>query len=208
VVEAGVGERPAQALVEEQEPECHLDALSGKLIGIARAIAREQAVPLEFPEIVAELIPAVASGGKLEGGKDGLMHGVGRPAAHGVAAVQQHFQQAEDPGVVELDSGRANGADGEGQSQSLQQRKIHVPVETLGLETGAAIGDRLESFSHGVEMIQPFLQAEVAQVVGAQLVAQIRGELLILLEEGMLPPGAENMVAVLDLINHGGQFAA
>ena len=34
-----------------------------------------------------------------------------------------------------------------------------------------------------------------------------RGELLVLLEEGVLPVGAENMMAVLDLVDDRGQFA-
>ena len=58
-----------------------------------------------------------------------------------------------------------------------------MDVEPLGLEAGEAIGDGLEPFPHGLEMIQPFLQAEVAQVVGEQFVAQEAGELLVLFEE-------------------------
>ena len=41
-----------------------------------------------------------------------------------------------------------------------------MDIEALGLETGEAVGDGLELFARGVEMIQPLLQAEVAQIVG------------------------------------------
>jgi hypothetical protein len=57
-------------------------------------------------------------------------------------------------------------------------------------------------------MIEPFLQAEVAQVVGAEFVAQVAGELLILFEKSVLPVGAENVMAMLDLVDNRGQFAA
>ena len=40
-----------------------------------------------------------------------------------------------------------------------------MDVQRLGLETGEAVGDGLELFARGVEMIKPLLQAEVAQIV-------------------------------------------
>src|ERR1700728_718759 len=79
-------------------------------------------------------------------------------------------------------------------------------VEALGLETGETVGDGLESFPHGVEMVESFLQAEVAQVIGAKFVAEEAGELLVLFEEGVLPVGAEDVMAMLDLIDDRGQF--
>ncbi|MEK7405473.1 MAG: hypothetical protein AAB225_10225 [Acidobacteriota bacterium] len=47
-------------------------------------------------------------------------------------------------------------------------------------------------------MIQPFPQAEVAEVVGAEFVPQEGGELFVLLEQSVLPVGAKNVAAVLD----------
>ena len=47
-----------------------------------------------------------------------------------------------------------------------------MDVEALGLETGKAIRDGLEPLTDGIEMIESFLQAEVAQVVGTDFVAQ------------------------------------
>ncbi len=40
-----------------------------------------------------------------------------------------------------------------------------MDVEALGLETGEAVGDGLELFARGVEMVQPLLQTEVAKSV-------------------------------------------
>ena len=75
--------------------------------------------------------------------------------------------------VVDLDDGVADGADGHGQGQPLQQREVHADVQALGLEAGETIGDGLEFLAHGVEMFGPFLQAEVAHIVGTEFVAQI-----------------------------------
>ena len=136
------------------------------------------------------------------------MNLLGAPTADGGATVQQHLQESDDSGVMDLDAGVPHRADGDGQSQPLQQGKIHVHVEALRLETGEAIRDRLESFPHGIEMVEAFLQAKVTQVVGAEFVAQIAGELLILFEKGVLPVGTENVMAMLDLVDDCGQFAA
>ncbi len=55
-------------------------------------------------------------------------------------------------------------------------------------------------------MIESFLQAEVAQIVGTEFVSQVAGELFVLLEKGVLPVGAEDVVAVFDLIDDSGEF--
>src|SRR5467141_4166365 len=52
------------------------------------------------------------------------------------------------------------------------------------------------------------LKTEVGEVVGDQFVAQEGGELFVLLEEGVLEVGAEDMMAMLDAIDDGGQLAA
>src|SRR5208337_4450871 len=57
-------------------------------------------------------------------------------------------------------------------------------------------------------MIESLPQAEVIEVVGDQLVAQEGREFLVLLQEGALEVGAEDMMAVLDLVDDRGQFAA
>jgi len=56
-----------------------------------------------------------------------------------------------------------------------------MDIERLCLKAGEAIGDDLEPFVHGIEMIQNFFEAEVVQVVGDEFVAQIAGELFVLL---------------------------
>src|SRR5271170_5005516 len=79
-------------------------------------------------------------------------------------------------------------------------------VEALSLEAGETIRNGFEPFADGPEMIESLLQAEVAQVVGTEFVAQVTGELFVLFEKGVLPVGAEDVMAVFDLIDDGGQF--
>src|SRR6266404_2379497 len=81
-------------------------------------------------------------------------------------------------------------------------------VEPLRLEAGKAGGDGLEALADGVEMVQSLFEAEVGEIVGDQLVAQEGGKLFVLLEEGVLEGGAEDMMAVLDAVDDGGQLAA
>ena len=56
-------------------------------------------------------------------------------------------------------------------------------------------------------MVEPLAQAEVGEIVGDQFVAQKGQELLILFEEAALEVGAEDMMAVLDLVDDRGQLA-
>ncbi len=75
----------------------------------------------------------------------------GIPAADAGATVQEDFQQANDPGFMDFDSGIADGADGHGQGQTLQQRKIHMDVEPVRLAISETIRNDLESFARGIE---------------------------------------------------------
>src|ERR1017187_8292218 len=80
-------------------------------------------------------------------------------------------------------------------------------VQPLGLESGESAGHREELFAHRGEMVQPLLQTEVGQVIGAGLVAQIGRELLVLLDEGVAIVGAEDVMAMLDLLDDRVQLA-
>ena len=57
-------------------------------------------------------------------------------------------------------------------------------------------------------MIQAFSQTEIGEVVGAQFVTQEGCELFILPQYRALEVGAEDMMAMLDLIDDGGELAA
>src|SRR6516165_1907511 len=67
--------------MEEQEQQCDLSTLRGEAVGIAATVALQQAVALEFSQIVAELVQAVSCIGELEGGQDSLVDFPCCPAA-------------------------------------------------------------------------------------------------------------------------------
>ena len=102
---------------------------------------------------------------------------------------------------VDFDAGITNRADGDGECDAWQQREVHVNVEPLGLATRKSVRDGLKLLAHGVPVVQVFFQAEVTEVVRADLVTQERGKLFVLLEERIFPVGPVDMMAVLDLLD-------
>jgi hypothetical protein len=198
VMEAAICKGPAQALVKEQEQEGDINTFGGEAVGVTAAIAIKQSVSFEFAQIVAELVEPVLFRRELEGGENCLVNLSCGPAADRTAVMQENFEEPDNPGVVDFDARITNRTDGDRQGDPLQQGKVHVDVEALCLEFGEAVGDDLEFFANGIEVIESFLQAEVAQVVGAEFVAQETGELFILLEEGVFPVRPENVMPVLD----------
>src|SRR5256714_14715484 len=137
-----------------------------------------------------------------------MMDLLGGPAADMSAAMQEDFEQADNAGLVDLDAGIAHRADGDRQGEALQQRKVDMDIEPLRLEAGKAIGDGLEALADGIEVVQSLFEAEVGEGVGDQLVSQEGRELFVLFEEGVLEVGAEDVMAVLNAIDDGGQLAA
>ena len=92
VVESAVGKGATQAFMKKQEEQCDVDALCRELIGIAPAIASEQAVTFQFAQVVSKLVQSVGFRGKLKRGQNGLVDLFGGPAADSVATMQQDFQ--------------------------------------------------------------------------------------------------------------------
>src|SRR6516164_4026260 len=98
----------------------------------------------ELAQVIAQLVQAIAPLREAEGSQEGLMDLLGRPASDLRAAVQEDFHQPDDARLVDLDAGIAHRADGNRQGNALQQRKVPVNVEPLGLVRGEAAGDGLE----------------------------------------------------------------
>ena len=95
VVEAAVGERTAEPLVEEEEEQRNLDAFRGETVGVAGSIALQQPVTFELAQVVAQLVEVITSVGEMEGGEDGLVDLLGGPTADVRAAVQENLEQAD-----------------------------------------------------------------------------------------------------------------
>jgi hypothetical protein len=87
---------------------------------------------------------------------------LGRPAADLGAAVQENVHKADDARLMDLDTGIADRAFGDGQRDALEQRKVDVNVEPLGLVGGEAAGDGLEPLPDLSEIVQALFETEVA----------------------------------------------
>ena len=161
----------------------------------------------ELAQIVAQLVQTIRWFGETEGREDGLVDFLRGPAADVSAAMQQNLEEPNDSCVLDFDAGIADRTDSDRQRNPLQKREVDVNVEPLGLEAGEAAGDDFEGLADGVEIVQTLFETEVVEVVGAELIAQERYELFVLLQEGMLEVGAEDVMAMLDLIDDGGELA-
>ncbi len=83
-------------------------------------------------------------------------------------------------GVVDFNAGDAGRALLNQMGQTFQEREVGVHVEPFGLKAGKAVGNNLKALAHGFEILDPFFQSQISEVVGAELVAQEGGELLVL----------------------------
>src|SRR5215471_18965439 len=92
VMKEAVGQGATDPLVKENEEQGNLQALGGQAIGVAAAVALEQAMGSELSQVIAELSEAVALGGQGAGGQHRLMKCGGSPAADGSAAVHEDFE--------------------------------------------------------------------------------------------------------------------
>src|SRR6202035_5021376 len=59
----------------------------------------------------------------MEGGEDGAVDVLGRPAADMTAAMQEDFEEADDGRVVDLDAGIAHRADGDRRARRCSSGK-------------------------------------------------------------------------------------
>src|SRR5258705_1140336 len=162
---------------------------------------------LHFAQIIAELIQAVACSRKFKGGQDRVVDSLGRPPADRSAAMQQNLHEPDHARVVDLDARKLRGSHRDGQRESLQKRELDVNVQALRLESDEAVSDRQEFFAHGGQVVQALPQSEVGQIIGADLISQEGGELLVLLHEGVFEIGAKDVMPVLDLLQRGVEFS-
>ena len=59
VVKAAVGQWAAEAFMEEQEQERHLNAFGCEAVSVPAALALQQAMAFKFAQIVAELVQPI-----------------------------------------------------------------------------------------------------------------------------------------------------
>src|SRR6202030_2068218 len=122
----------------------------------------------ELAQVIAQLVQAIASLRETEGGQDGLMDLLGRPTTDVRCTVQEDFHQPDDARLVDLDDGIAHRADGDRQRDELQERKLNVNVEPLGVAARETAANALQFLPDGFEIVQALPAPEVLEVVGAE----------------------------------------
>lgn len=83
------------------------------------------------------------------------------PAADRVAAVEEHFEKADKPRVVDFDPRIENRAAGHGQDQPLELGKGQADAAAPRSKAGETASHRLECFPHRTEVIEPIFQSGV-----------------------------------------------
>ena len=94
----------------------------------------------ELAEIVAQLVQAIGTGGEVEAGENGVVDLLGGPAAHLGAAMQEDFEEADETGVVDLDPGIANRADGDREGQTAAAPASRAERSAFACPTARARG--------------------------------------------------------------------
>ena len=96
-----------------------MDTFGGEAVSVTGTVTLDQSVPLEFAQVVAQLVQAVNSLGEMEGGEDGPMDLLGGPTADVRAAVKENLEQADHAHVMDFDSRISDRADGDGEGNAL-----------------------------------------------------------------------------------------
>ena len=68
-----------------------------------------------------------------------------------------------------------------------------MDIEALGLKAGETVRDLEELCPHGLQVAEALFESEVSEIVRAYFIAQERGELLVLLDQGVLPVRPEDV---------------
>ena len=95
----------------------------------------------------------------------------GSPGGKAGSGMQEELHQTEDSGVMDFNSRDPSLATDNGQSQTLEERKIDMDLEALSLKGAKAIDDGPEFGAHRSPMLDALLQEEVLEVIATDLMA-------------------------------------
>ena len=130
------------------------------------------------------------------------------PAAELGTTMKQDFQEADHPGVLDLDAGDFAFPAGKGESQALEEREVDMNIEEFALQAGQAIGDHHQLLAQGRQILQPLVQAEVLHAIDANLQTKEGGEFLVHAGHQVFAVDAQRMVSVVELLDLAVQLAA
>ena len=89
MMKAAVGEGSAQPFMKEEKEQSDLNPFRREAIGVAGSVTLQQGMAFELAQIVTQLVETIGAAREVEGGEDGLMDLLGRPAADVRAACRR-----------------------------------------------------------------------------------------------------------------------
>lgn len=123
----------------------------------------DQAVEVEFADVIADLVESIVLGFESALVQDGVAELGGRPTFEMAAGtLEQNLQQSENAFLFELDAGDFGFALDDGLGQSGQDVQLAMDVEVLSLDGSEAVGDLAEALPHRIPMGQGLLELKVA----------------------------------------------
>jgi hypothetical protein len=99
-----------------------------------RSVTLKEGMSLELAQVIAQLVQAIAPLREAEGGQDGLMDLLGRPATDLRSTVQEDFHQPDDARLVDLDArivSHRGPAWAAGSAGSMRRFPVLAGIETL-----------------------------------------------------------------------------
>ena len=127
--------------MKQKKEERYLNAFFSEAIAIVLEIPLNQAMSFHLTQIIAELRRRIGKGLEIKGFKKNLMEITGSPSGDAGAGMNEHFHEADQAGIVDLDPCDFGMTRNDGESDPLEQREIDVDLKGLALKRGEAVDD-------------------------------------------------------------------
>jgi len=83
----------------------------------------------------------IGTGLEAKGFEKGLMEVMSSPRGDAGSGMNEDFHEADDTGVVDFDSWDFSMAGNDGEGQTLEQREIHMDLESVSFKGGETVGN-------------------------------------------------------------------
>ena len=140
-MEKGVCNGATDAFMKEKEQEGCLNSFFSEAIAIALEISLNQAMGFHLAQVIAQLGEGIGRGLEIEGFEKSLMEITSLPSGDAGAGMHQHLHEADQAGIVDLDSCDFAMARNDRESHPLEQREIDVDLKGFRLKGGEAVDD-------------------------------------------------------------------
>jgi len=204
----GSSQRTVEPFSQQRHENSGFLALTGKPIAMGMRESLNQSVGAELAQVVANGAGGVLGSFEFKGIQDGGAQFLGIPAAQGTgASAQQDLEQARHSDLVQANAGDLAFLEPNGFGQTGQKIELAMDIEVGRLVGSKSIQDSVAGGADLIQAIQALSEVEVGKVIGNHFQSQVSAPLLVLFDKAVLPIGAEDVPAVLNLFQNSLQFA-